>query len=75
MDINKKESLEKRALKLLKWKVIRNSESPNPFTDTTKIIEELDFLIDKEYVTRFGNTLISAKYIVTPEGKKYALSH
>jgi len=74
-DINEMyaKALEQRARKLLEWKIFGKGETPNPFVNTEKIAEELQFLIDSGYVISRGQTSKSLDYEVTEEGKKWAL--
>jgi len=65
------QKLEERAKELLKWKITREGKAPNPFTETGKIAEELQFLIDQEYVIEMGGTPKSLRYEVTAKGREY----
>jgi len=65
--------LEERARELLIRKVTGKGRKPNPFTETEKIAEEVQFLIDRGYVIERGGSPKSLRYEVTPKGRKYAL--
>ncbi len=66
-----KPSLEKRAKKLLKWKITGEGEIPNPFTED--FLQEVDYLVKMRYATRNGETSKSLSYEVTPEGREWAM--
>ena len=79
MTINNEKSLEKRAKNLLRWKITKRGKIPNPFTQTAKLVEEIQFLIDKGYIVDNGansntKSAFLLGYYITPEGRKYALN-
>lgn len=68
----KNKTLEQKARVLLRWRLTEKGETPNPFTPDFP--EQINYLLDKKYVIKSGETPKSLSYHVTPEGKKWALS-
>ena len=74
METYTQKPLEDRAKALLIWKLTKRGKAPNPFSETRKIAEELQFLTDRGYIVQSGGTPKSLDYEVTPKGRAYALS-
>lgn len=64
--------LEEKARGLLKYKITGEGEVPNPFSP--EFLEEIQYLLNKKYISKSGETPKSLNYSVTPEGRKWALS-
>jgi len=65
-------TLEERARNLLRAKIQGISRKDcNPFTQAPEINEVIEFLVDRGYVARHGETPKSLRYEVTPKGKKF----
>ena len=67
-------SLEERAKELLRWKITKKGESPNPFSNLKKIYQEIQYLLKNGYVSKSGETPKSLSYSVTSKGRKWALT-
>jgi hypothetical protein len=72
----KESSLEQDAKKFALWAMGKKGEAPfNPFTDTKRIHEIVQYLNNHNYIHTIGQTpkeLIAHGYHLTPEGKKWA---
>jgi hypothetical protein len=64
-------TLEQKAKQLLKWRLTEKGDVPNPFTPDFP--EQINYLLDKQYIIKSGQTPKSLSYAVTKEGKKWAL--
>ena len=65
-------SLEERAKKLLKYKITRKGEIPNPFT--LGFVREVQYLLDHGYTIKMGGTMKYLRYEITLEGRKWAFA-
>lgn len=68
IDTKTKQSIEEAANQLLIWKVKGKGEHPHPFRETKLCIEAIQYLVDKGYFVKTGETPKSLDYYVTLEG-------
>ena len=69
----KRKSLEERARGLLRWKITKKGETPNPFANIEERYQLIQYMLKNDYIIQRGETPKSLRYEVTPKGRKWAL--